>query len=115
VKRPPPAGWGRYAAPAAFLAVATIAIVLVASALHGQPPGEPAAPPSTAAATATTATTTQARTTTAPGGRRFYTVVAGDTFGAIAGKTGTTVQELQQLNPDVSSTSLHIGQRLRVG
>jgi LysM repeat protein len=54
------------------------------------------------------------RTTTTSARRRFYTVVAGDTFGVIAAKTKTTVQQLELLNPGVSSTSLHIGQRLRV-
>jgi len=41
-------------------------------------------------------------------------VVAGDTFGVIAAKTGTSVAELGQLNPGVSSTALHVGQKLRV-
>jgi Tfp pilus assembly protein FimV len=106
-------GWQRYAAPTAFLAVATIAIVLVASALQGTtadaPP--PVAPPR---ATTTAGTMTSAAVTTTRAGRRTYTVVAGDTFGVIAGKTGTSVAELEQLNPGVSSTSLHVGQKLRV-
>jgi LysM repeat protein len=109
-------GLERYAAPIAFLAVATIAVVLVASALRGSTgadaPPPAAAPPTTSAVR----TTTHAGTTTAERtARRFYTVVAGDTFGVIATKTGTTVAELEQLNPGVSSTSLHIGQKLRVG
>jgi LysM repeat protein len=104
--------WQRYAAPTAFLAVATIAIILVGSALQGATPSQPAAP--TASGTTTTRATTTAGTTTARGSRRFYTVVAGDTFGAIAAKTGTSVAQLEQLNPDASSTSLHVGQKLRV-
>lgn len=114
--RRPPQEWNRWAAPTAFLAAATIAIVLVASALHGNT-SEPQATGSTAAATTTRAapTTTRARTktTTSPGGS-FYSVVAGDTFGTIAAKSGTTVAELERLNPTVSSTSLHIGQKIRV-
>jgi LysM repeat protein len=109
-----PHGWQRYAAPTAFLAVATVAIVLVASALQGATDGK--APPAIPTVTEQTpaATKTQAATTTTQGSRRFYTVVAGDTFGAIAEKTGTSVEQLEQLNPDASSTSLHVGQKLRV-
>jgi LysM repeat protein len=103
--------WRRYAAPAAFLAVATLAIVLVASALHH------------ATNTATTVRSTPAplpaqprpaKTKTTANGHRVYTVVAGDTFGVIAAKTGTTVAALERLNPGVSSTALHIGQKIRV-
>jgi LysM repeat protein len=107
--------WQHYAAPTAFLAVATIAIVLVASALNGATAEQPPPTTPTVAEQTSAATTTQpAKTTTKRGSRRFYTVVAGDTFGAIAEKTGTSVGQLEQLNPDVSSTSLHVGQKLRV-
>jgi LysM repeat protein len=102
------ADWRRYAAPTAFLAGATIAIVLIASALHHAQDRSPTSAPSTSA------TRTAPPQTTAVGKRRFYTVVAGDTFGVIAAKTQTTVAELERLNPGVSSTSLHIGQKLRI-
>jgi LysM repeat protein len=103
--------WGRYAAPTAFLAAATIAIVLVASALHhAQSTRTTDTATTTRGVTATHAT---AKTTTKHG-RRYYTVVAGDTFGVIAGKTGVSLADLERLNPGVSSTSLHIGQKLRV-
>ncbi len=39
---------------------------------------------------------------------------AGDTFGVIAKRTGVPVATIQQLNPKVSSTSLHIGERIRI-
>jgi len=108
--------WSRWAAPTAFLAGATIAILLVASALHGDRQAGPAAPATAVSRTTAAKTTTRkpAKTTTV-GKRSYYTVVAGDTFGTIAAKTGTTVAELEQLNPDVSSTTLHIGQKIRVG
>ena len=106
-------GWSRWAAPTAFLAGATIAIVLVASALHGDRQAEPPPRSSPAARTSATGTTTRARTETV-GERAFYTVVAGDTFGTIAAKTGTTVADLERLNPNTSSTTLHIGQKIRV-
>jgi LysM repeat protein len=107
-------GWERYAAPAAFLAVATIAIVLVASALHGPQTAQDRPGTSVAKPVARTTSTARAKTTKGPKGHRLYTVVAGDTFGVIAAKTGTTVADLERLNPGVSSTSLHIGQKLKV-
>jgi LysM repeat protein len=108
--------WSRWAAPTAFLAGATIAIVLVASALHGDrsnAPATTATPP--AHTTKTVAKKTKRAKTTTVGKRSYYTVVAGDTFGTIAAKTGTTVADLERLNPDTSSTTLHIGQKIRVG
>jgi LysM repeat protein len=41
-------------------------------------------------------------------------VQAGDTFGSIAAKVGLSVEELQALNPGVSSNTLQVGQKLRV-
>ena len=102
-------GWKRYAGPAAFLLAATIAVLLIRAGLesgHGQ---------------STTVATTQTRpgtvTTTAAGKRRrrYYTVRAGDSFGAIAAKTKVPVATIERLNPGVASTTLHIGQRIRIG
>jgi LysM repeat protein len=103
--------WQHWAAPTAFLAIATIAIVLVASSHTKRSTDEPPVPTTSHAAKTTSA---KRHTTTAAGARRTYTVVAGDTYGVIAEKTGTTVAELERLNPGVSSTSLHVGQTLRV-
>ena len=104
-------GWKRYAGPAAFLLAATIAVVLVRAGLESGHGGS------------TTVSTTQSRPggattiTTAAGKRRrrFYTVQAGDSFGAIAAKTKVPVATIERLNPGVASTTLHIGQRLRIG
>jgi LysM repeat protein len=41
-------------------------------------------------------------------------VQTGDTFGAIAARNGTSVSELERLNPGVSSNALQVGQRIRV-
>jgi LysM repeat protein len=102
----------RWAAPTAFLAAATVAILLVASALHRQSKDQPA-PRATAPAATTTPTKPRVRTKTTARGI-FYTVAAGDTFGTIAAKNRTTVAELERLNPKVRSTSLHVGQKIRV-
>lgn len=125
----------RYAAPAAFLLAVTIVVLLVRSGLGG------GSAPATTATRTTTRTTTQtqattrsttattvATTATVPGGTTtgattgattvagatYYTVQKGDTFGIIATKEGTTVAQIEQLNPGVSSNALQVGQRIRV-
>jgi LysM repeat protein len=107
----------RYLAPAAFLALVTIAVLLIRSGLHhdtGTQTTTTAPPAHTTPRTTTTReTTTRATTTTAAAGQ-FYTVQTGDTFSVIASRFGTTVAQLEQLNPGVSSTALRIGQRIRV-
>jgi LysM repeat protein len=109
--------WESYAAPLAFLVAVTVAALLVRSALR-QPT---ATATTTAAAAATTTRAKPAATTqrtpppTSTAAARFYVVQAGDSFGAIAAKTGTSVAEIERLNPGVASTSLHIGQKIRVG
>jgi LysM repeat protein len=109
------ANWRRYAAPAAFLLVATVAVLLVRSGLqsgksHHQPP-----PPSVTTTTAAR-TTTRAATTTkqAVPPKRFWIVRAGDTFAVISAQTGVPMATIQQLNPTVKSTSLFIGEKLRI-
>jgi LysM repeat protein len=110
----------RFAAPAAFLAGVTIAVLLVRAGLAGSDDTTATAITATAPTRttttrpATTRRTTTRRTTTAAGNARFYTVEAGDTFGTIAAEFGTTVEELIELNPDVDPRSLSIGQRIRV-
>jgi LysM repeat protein len=120
----------RYAAPAAFLLAVTVAVLLVRAGLGG---GGSSAPPTTATIppkhthTATTATlpavtaiqpVTTAPTTTAPttsvAGATYYTVQKGDTFSIIATKSSTTVAQIEQLNPGVSSNALQVGQQIRV-
>jgi LysM repeat protein len=103
----------RYAAPAAFLLAVTIAVLLIRSGLDSGSPSTTTGPTATRPATTTAATTTQQRTTKRTAAR-FYTVQQGDTFGTIASHEGISVEQLQQLNPGVSSNSLQVGQRLRV-
>jgi LysM repeat protein len=101
----------RVAAPAAFLLAATIAVMLVRSALQADEDGQAGQP--TVARTATT----DGRTTTPrrqPPTRRTYTVQEGDTLDEIALEHDTTVERLLALNPTVQPTELRPGQRLRV-
>lgn len=108
--------WRRYVAPAAFLLAVTVAVVLIRSGLqHG---GGSAAGTTSTVATAPhkhVATTTTRRSRTKPRTpAQYWTVRAGDTFGVISSQTGVPVATLQQLNPKVSSTSLFIGERIRI-
>jgi LysM repeat protein len=108
-------GWRRYTAPAAFLLVATVAVLLVRSGLqsgrsHKTPP--PARVTTTVARTTTRATTTTKKPPTQA--KRYWTVRAGDTFAVISAQTGVPMSTIQQLNPTVKSTSLFIGERLRI-
>jgi LysM repeat protein len=93
-------GWQHYAAPAAFLLAATIAVVLIRAGFESGGSGT-ASPPSVAATTGKTK-------------HRYWTVRAGDTYAVIARATGVSVVVIRRLNPGVSSTSLFIGQRIRV-
>ena len=107
-RKPAKPGIAHYAAPVAFLAAVTIAVLLVHSALNGRH---------------TTSTTTTAPPVVSvtgstlpskPAKRTFYVVQSGDTFGTIAAKAGISVAQLQSLNPGVSSNALQVGQKLRV-
>jgi LysM repeat protein len=111
----------RLGAPVAFLLGVTIAVLLVRSGLeHGTRTARtsttrPVTHASTAAGGTAPRQASTARTATTPAGAgRYYTVRKGDTFGSIAAKEGTTVTALESLNPGVSSTSLQVGQKIRV-
>ena len=103
----------RFAAPAAFLVAATIAVLLVRSALSDE---QVTPQPSTTTATTTQTTTTggPAGTTSTGGERAFYEIQAGDTLETIAAEHETTVEQLLVLNPDIDPVALSIGQRIRV-
>ena len=105
----------RYVAPAAFLLAATIAILLIRSGLQA---GSPTSTTTSGVVTQPQKTvashTTTRGTTTTKSRPRFWTVQAGDTFGVISSKSGVPVATIQRLNPNVKSTSLFIGQKLRL-
>ena len=106
-------GLARYAAPAAFLLAATIAVLLIRSALN-----ESGRAPATTSVAVTTSATTTATTTTATatttGAAQYHTIVSGDTYQQIALDEDTTVDELLRLNPGVDPAALTVGQRIRV-
>jgi LysM repeat protein len=105
--------WGaRLLAPAAFLAAATVAVLLIRAGID--PNSEPAAtqPPQTTRSVDTT--TEPATTRQQPRVSRTYTIREGDTFETIASDLGTTVEQLQALNPDVDPNALQVGQKIVV-
>jgi LysM repeat protein len=106
--------WRRYAAPAAFLLAATIAVLLIRSGLRAgssAPATTRVVPTTTHKVVATTTSPTKPKTGAA---RRFWTVQAGDTFEVISAKTGVAVATIERLNPNVKSTSLFIGEKIRL-
>jgi LysM repeat protein len=106
----PETHWGaRLLAPAAFLAAATVAIVLIRSGLdRNDAPVRSQRPAATR--TATGPTTTRAR----PPAQDAYTIREGDTLDQIALAHDTTVERLLELNPRLDPTSLQVGQRIVV-
>jgi len=111
----------RYGAPAAFLAAATIAVILIKAGLsNGSETDTTTAatpPPVTTTAPKTTTQlviTASTPTTTTDAEGEYYVIESGDTLGGIADKYDTTVEELVRLNPDVDPTALRVGQRIRV-
>jgi LysM repeat protein len=108
-RRKPRPGIAHYAAPVAFLAGVTIAVLLVHSALNRHTTTTATTPATTTVTTAPATTKRHVR----PGAKRSYVVQSGDTFGTIAAKEGISVAQLEALNPGVSSNALRVGQRLR--
>jgi len=112
----PERDWRRYAAPFGFLLAVTLAVVLIRAGLEqgsGRSSRGPATVPTIPRKHVSTTTTTGKK----PKQRavaQYYTVQAGDTFGVISSKTGVSLTTLQKLNPNASSTSLFIGQRIRI-
>jgi LysM repeat protein len=98
----------RYGAPAAFLAAATAAVLLIRAGLGN----ESAAPSKSGRAPQVLVSNPSERPATAPG-KRFYVIRAGDTLDAVARRFRTSVGHLLALNPGVEPTSLRIGQRIR--
>lgn len=88
-------------APAALAAVALVALLIVMS---GGGSGSESGP------VATEPGKTQAKSS----GPKVYVVKQGDTLSAIAMKTGVSVEEIQQLNPDIDVQALQPGARLRL-
>lgn len=101
----------RILAPLAFLAAATLLVVLVQRALDDDDAtaGETGTP-------GTVVVTTDAGETGAASedARRYYRIRVGDTLEAIAERFDTTVDRLLELNPGIDPLALTPRQRIRV-
>jgi spore germination protein YaaH len=91
--------WRPYAAPAAFLAAVTLAVVGIRALWPHHAAKVEHAP---------------RQHIKAPSGPRYYRVRAGDTLAVIAVRTHIPVARLRRLNPAVQPTALFIGQQLRI-
>jgi LysM repeat protein len=101
----------RVLAPIAFLAFATLLVVLVQRALRDD--GSSAGSTTTAETVVLTTAPVETNANGEPT-RRFYRIRVGDTLQAIAERFETTVDDLLQLNPGVDPLALTPGQRIRV-
>jgi LysM repeat protein len=94
----------RWIAPLALVA-AVVAILLVVKGAkshhHGRSGGS-------------RTTTTAAHGGTFGHRRLVYVVRPGDILSAVAQRTGVSVQQIQQLNPNIDANSLHPGQKLKL-
>lgn len=90
------------------VAVAVAVVVLNSNAIDGNENGPEVT---------TTQKTETERVRTTPSGRRLrrnYVVRPGDSFGSISERTGVSVEQLEQLNPEVDPQALVVGQRIRL-
>lgn len=109
----------RLVAPLAFFVAATVLIILIHGALSSD---DTAASRSTSPTATQPSATTQSAPTTATTEepprkrrpRRFYEIQSGDTLATIAVQYGTTVAELEALNPGIDPAALTVGERIRI-
>jgi len=99
--------WQHYAAPAAFLLAVTIAVVLIRAGFESGASTGSAAP-------RTVAATTGSKPVKGKPTTKFWVVKAGDTFAVISAATGVSVKRIQKLNPKRTSTTLFIGEKVRI-
>jgi LysM repeat protein len=112
--------------PARFLAPLGLIVVIVAfmaivtsSGGDGSPASTDKSSSTTTAGKTTSSTTAAAKAKgvakkKAATAKRFYTIQAGDTLGAIASKTGISLETIQSLNPDVDPHAMTTGQKIRL-
>ena len=106
--------------PARYLAPLAIVAFLIALSVVISSSGDPATGGSNGADAAATpergsaAREEERSSTRRRTGRRTYRVRPGDTPSTIAERTGVSLEELQELNPDIDPQALAPGQRLRL-
>jgi LysM repeat protein len=97
----------RYGFPVAVLALVTGIVLVGRPALHSDESARSAPSRQVVEATQTTPRTKSAKVTA-------YSVRSGDTLAAIAGRFGTTVDRLMELNPGIDPQALRVGQPIRI-
>lgn len=103
-------------APLALLvAIAAVGYVVSSATREDEPSSSSRSKDSGGGKTSTGAkTATGTKTTPVSAQKKSYTVKSGDTLGTIAEKTGVSVAELQELNPEIDPQSLTVGDRIRL-
>ena len=104
----------RFLAPAAFLLVVTVAVLLVRAGLRGGGETGTTTPVTRAVTERPPATTTRTTTRRTKPAARFYTIQSGDTLDTVAAKFGTTTEKLLALNPGIDPHALTVGQKIRI-
>jgi LysM repeat protein len=121
----------RWLAPLALLAAVVAVFVVVSGSTGGDSDEDRSASTSTSTtarskpkpdretntrtSTDTSDTTETTGTQTTPlNGQRTYTVRPGDTLAAIAEQTGVSVEQLQELNPDLDPNSMSVGDEIKL-
>lgn len=99
---------GRLLAPIALFAV-FVALVLIVLASTG-----PSGPKDGGSDSRVEGAFTSPAGSSARRRRGVYTVKSGDTLGGIAQRNGTTVERLQELNPDLDARTLVTGQKIKL-
>ena len=103
--------FARLLAPLALIAFAVVvAVIVLGSGVVGDDDGDKSASTSDLPA-ATERTTTAGRQQRR---RATYTIKLNDTLSGIAAETGTTVERLQELNPELDAEALVAGQKIKL-
>ena len=104
--------FARLLAPLALIAFAAVVVVIVlGSGVVGDDDNGDTSARTSDLPAATERTTTAGRTQPR---RATYTIKAGDTLSGIAADTGTTVEGLQELNPELDAQALVAGQKIKL-
>jgi hypothetical protein len=103
---------GRILAPAALVVGAVLFLFVLLSSLGGEEGGRSDRAGETQTQTGQPSRRRGRSSRGARGGA--YTVKAGDTLGSIAQKTGISVEQLQERNPQLDPQALVAGQKLRL-
>jgi LysM repeat protein len=102
----------RFLAPLALVAF-TVALFVIVTSTSGDGEGGAGTPASNTSQPEATATPA-AEEGDQPRKRRVYVVKPGDTPSGIAEKTGVTLEQLEEANPDLDPQLLAPGQRIRL-